>query len=276
MFSAVKKQLFKVKRRECAGLTFVSHHSVLDQVAKDIVQGLRQSAYRELGPATIFCGAHRQYGKNTKVGSRVFIQTEHLSDGSENELWGAQNAKHVTNILANLEAADAFLDLSSANTGFYANRSLPKALREKIVFGPKIFPSTVQPFQDRPDGRDIFFGDVSDRRRQVLRNHSNWRVHVLEKNTYGDALGSALAEARSVLNVHAVSAVYSEAPRLLSAVLAGKAVVSEPLETPFVANVHYLDIRDSQKISFAAAYEQLTEMTARDCAFDDFLKTHVF
>ena len=68
-------------------------------------------------------------------------------------------------MLANLLICDLMLDLSIYNKKAY--RWLPGALKNKIVFGPKIFPSAPVKHIEG-NGTSVFFGTVNARRKKLI------------------------------------------------------------------------------------------------------------
>jgi hypothetical protein len=90
----------------------------------------------------------------------------------------------------------------------------------------------------------LFFGAPNQRRAEIIRRLRDAGVAVQEarKKTFGEALRAAMVSGSAVLNLHFDDGIYSEAPRILKAMLAGLPLVSEDLAPPFQPGVHYLTL----------------------------------
>ncbi|MGA0827657.1 MAG: hypothetical protein ACO3PW_09925 [Gemmobacter sp.] len=167
---------------------------------------------------------------------RIALQTEQLADAQGRPLWAARLGRELGGVLGR---CDALIDLSPFNANAYAR--LPPADRARVLFGPYIFPDRIPDFVPGTGPELVFFGALNPRRAAALARISARRpVRVLPPGTFGPALMAALAPAAGILNLHFAEGEYTEAPRLLTALMAGKPVYSEPLAPPLVPGRHYL------------------------------------
>ncbi|MBN8632519.1 MAG: hypothetical protein J0L76_16900, partial [Rhodobacterales bacterium] len=170
---------------------------------------------------------------------RVGLQTEHILDRDGNRMWRFVKRRQ-RRVFA--QSYDALLDLSPDNATAYD--FLEADLRQKIQFGPHIFPDDdiEHEFVDAPP---LFFGSLNDRRRGILDRLKSVRpLEIASHGTFGAGLDKLLAAHGSVLNIHYQEAEYAEYPRFLKAYLAGKPFISEPLSAPLVAGLHYLELNE--------------------------------
>lgn len=248
-------------------LVLLSCHPVLDQVAQDIARGVAPEALPELD-IVVCVGAHKRFkGLRRRTGIKVCIQTEHFFDANGKPLW---RKRRWGRILTNLLMCDHLLDLSPYNEPAY--RWMPRWLRKNVVFGPKIFPS--KPVnQSHGNGKAVFYGALNKRREAQLSAHDDYTT--LGKDVFGPALDVAIAQASAVLNVHFSEGVYTEYPRLLSAYLAGKPLVSEGLSPELIAGRHYLALGVPLNTdALASVFDNFSAEFAAKNRFTDFLTAH--
>ena len=219
-------------RLQADGITLVATHRVLQDVAHDLLQSWGEAGALAR-PVVLHVGAHRSerladQGNALQIG----IQTEQMHDEAGQKLWKAFGKARLSRMVQHF---DLILDLSGANAPAYD--ALPPQERAKVRFGPWIFPSDPPPA--RPPGRGLLFVGAPNERRSRALEALGDRVVRMPDGTFGPAVARALEEAGGLLNLHYEDGVYSEYPRLLKAVLAGRAVWSERLAAPLVEGVHY-------------------------------------
>lgn len=222
-------------------LRFICHHSVLNQVAQDIMAGLPQDFRTESRRVNVICGAHHPMTLEWMVpGRKLAIQTEQFFDANGDPLWSYANKAYIELARIAAEKSDIVLDLSACNEALYDELKLSSETRSKILFGPHIFPSEPVAFNTGRNDDYVFYGDSGgERRPDVLQVPRDFGIEVVPNGVYGEKLSKVVSVAKGVVNIHYQTGVYTEAPRLLSAYLHGKAVISEELSAPFVKNVHY-------------------------------------
>ncbi len=226
-----------MKRRKqsilrAGSVQFVACHSVLADFARDLARALG-AAPEVRRPVVIHVGAHlssRLPGHEDAL--QIGLQTEQILDATGKEMWFSFDSRRIEGLVSEF---DLVLDLSIHNAPAY--RSLPVSDRARVKFGPHIFPDHPLPTLE-PGQRLLFAGAVNSRRRSALDDLGS-RARVLEDGTFGEAADLALIAAEGMLNLHFVDGVYTEYPRLLKTVLAGRALWSEPLAEPFVEGLHY-------------------------------------
>ncbi|MGI3185245.1 hypothetical protein [Nioella aestuarii] len=226
--------------RTRGNLTFLSVHPVLDQMARDILGGLPDAAC-DGPPTTVYCGVHQEFGDAwSRPGFRIAIQTEQLYEAGGAALWPSRKRSNLQRILKAVRRSHRVLDLSACNAAFYdAELGLPKN-RQKLSFGPHIFPDTPLPYTPPTKDGILFFGWTGGKRRKsVLQGIEGVEVTLVADGTFYDALDRMIRDHRAVLNIHFEAGVYTEAPRLLSAYVCGKPVISELLDPGFEPRVHY-------------------------------------
>ena len=216
-------------------VVFCAHHPIL----RDLAATLAGAAYDlPRGRAIeVLVGAHDFARRRAAGPVRIALQTEQLADAGGSPLWAARLGRELGGLLGR---CDAVLDLSPFNAPAYDR--LPAADRKRVVFGPFIFPDRAPAFDPGTGPELVFFGAINPRRAAALERIAARRpVRVLPPGTFGAALMAAIAPAAGILNLHYADGTYTEAPRLLTALLAGKPVHSEPLAPPLEVGRHYLD-----------------------------------
>lgn len=249
------------------GLVFAARHRVLADVAVDLSRSLPENHGYE---ATIFLGLHMFFGLPDVEGARLGIQTEQLLDAAGTPMWRAFDSGRRRRLTS---AMSGVLDFSLTNAPAYADMR-PKR-REKIMFGPYVFPSRPVPFRAAGEGI-CFAGSQSGRRAEIiaqLKQHTP--VDVASRGTFGAGLAERMQNSAGVLNIHFAEGVYSEVPRILKAYLAGKILYSEELADPFVAGRHYLPLSDLPVPSVppAQVHENFQQDIASRYPFTTFLET---
>jgi len=248
-------------------LTILSCHPILDQVAADIAKGIEVEVLPDKD-IVVCIGAHKRFkGLKRKTGFKICVQTEHFLDERGQALW---RKPRWFRMLANLLICDLMLDLSIYNKKAY--RWLPGALKNKIVFGPKIFPSAPVKHVEG-NGTSVFFGTVNARRKKLIG--ASEAYVTLDEGIFGAALDEKIANASAVLNVHFSAGVYTEYPRLLSAYLAGKPLVSETLSPELEVGRHYIALGGQMNTeSFAKIFANFSTEFAAHNRFTDFLVSY--
>lgn len=245
-------------------LRFVARHPILSDLAT-IFAGY------DLGPladrkASVYVGVHSFTKRILPPGFRIGIQTEQFFDANGHNLWGTQSRWRI---LRQAWQYDVLLDLSPLNRPAY--EFLPALLKRRLRFGPHIFPSRLPAFHPGEAGAPLlFFGAINPRRQQVL-DRMGRTVRVLPYGIYGAQLTAEIMAAKGVLNLHFSNGVYTEYPRLLTALMHGKALWSEMLAEPLVAGRHYVPLAQAEQTDGAAEYAGCTVEFAQAHRLQDFL-----
>ncbi|SDD81719.1 hypothetical protein SAMN05421538_102502 [Paracoccus isoporae] len=207
---------------------------ILTQVGRDICNGLRLDAAQEM---TMFIGAQLFEPPPDTRGLRIGLQTEHFFDESGAALWSRFPPRMIGAVI---QRYDVLIEMSFCNAPLYAH--LPPELRRKVAFGPYIYPDFQPDF--RPGtGRPVFFGTPTDRRKARIRGmRKRLKIDRMPRGTFSETLAGVLEPASAVINIHLKEGRYTEYPRMLSAYLNGKMVLSEPLASPLQMGVHYADL----------------------------------
>jgi len=117
-----------------------------------------------------------------------------------------------------------------------------------VVFGPYIFPSKKNLFIFKSGGFiNLFYGGVNERRQEIIEN-LNLNYEIVS-GVLGIELKKIVSESLAVLNIHFQDGVYTEWPRLFSALLCGKVVISERLAKPLEPNIHYITIEKHSDVN---------------------------
>lgn len=251
----------------------VSPVPLLDDFAADLAATITEPVGLDV---ELRIGIHlpRRVAANAPKGRRsllIGVQTEHLLDTTGQPM---RQAHYADKVLSHLARYDVILDLSEANRPIYAD--LPDDLRARIHFGPHIYPSAMPLLSMHPGKPLLFFGTSSPRRAKKIAalREAGVAVEEVRKRTFGDALRTQMGAGSAVLNLHFDEGIYTEAPRILKAVLAGLPVVSEPLAAPFQADVHYLslDSAASGAERLAESYDNLVRLLGTDYTLAGFLR----
>lgn len=214
-------------------LSIISNHPVLNQVARDIFSGIDEASLHRKN-ISLYIGTHRKFGRALSTRDfKIGLQTEHYFDDAGQAMWRRQ--RHWRTIQQCLRY-DAILDLSIANKPHYA--WLPKFLREKVTYGPYIFPCHPVNYCKGTQSELVFFGSINERRASLLEKLPEGYVAVLG-DKFGGELRKAILQSRGVLNLHYVDRIYTEYPRLLSCYLSGKVFFSEKLSRDLQAGIDY-------------------------------------
>jgi hypothetical protein len=221
-----------IKVLQAGNISVTGNHVVLEDLARDLVRSL--DGCPEISkPVIIHVGAHRSRRliDQTKA-IQIGIQTEQMCDTSGRPLWKLFSRQRLSRMIKEF---DVILDLSFDNAPAYD--SLPDTGVSKLRFGPNIFP--LRPPATRPPGKGLLFvGAMNERRRDSLRLLGTRAVQV-PPGTFGRDLDRAIEQAEGLLNLHYFEGVYTEYPRILKAVLSGRALWSEPLASPMREGTHY-------------------------------------
>ena len=254
-------------------VTLVSPVPVLDDFAEDLAATITGPVGVDI---ELHVGLHkpgrlRSFAPPYRQGLLVGIQTEHLFDATGNLLWQS----HLTEkIVHQVQKYDAVLDLSFANQKAYA--SLSALPRSALHFGPHIFPQSPPAMAAATGSPTLFVGALNERRQALLDGLERGGLSIarVPPNTFRASLKKALAKASSILNLHFAEGCYTEAPRLLKAVLAGKPVVSEDLAHPFVSGQHYLplDQASADQAALRASYEKMVSLLSEQYSLAGFLR----
>lgn len=244
-------------------LRFVSPHPVLSEVARDLARCVTSDDALAL-PVDIWMGAHKRWPFERETGRRVLaIQAEQIFDADGRDMWRRIRRKHL---LGMARRADLMLDLSVHNCPAYG--IWPRLFPRRFLFGPHVFPSA--PPARRPGEGVVFYGTANDRRAALLAERP--AIRALPRDTFGAALAREVAAAAAVANLHFSDGRYTEVPRLLSAYLAGKPLISENLAAPFEPGQHYVPLdAPLHDAALDRAFEGLTRLAAA-YRFEDVLR----
>ncbi|NHF73827.1 hypothetical protein [Paracoccus xiamenensis] len=212
---------------------------------------------------TVYVCAHALFPE-TDEGVSLGIQTEQYYDENGAKLWGDVPDQNISQMF---DRYDHVLDWSYANKGRYEGLTQG----DRLHFGPWVFPNEQVQFVPG-DAPFVFFGNMAERRRSVLRELAERvRIDILPKGSFGEVLSEAIRDSQGILNVHFDNGIYSEVPRILTAYHAGKAVVSEPLAQPFEAGKHYIPLDDPYSFNPEEIFRNMEKLAAR-YRFAEFLK----
>jgi len=259
----------KLNELRLGSLTVLSSHPVLDQFARDLVAGLRIENIPK-GKVTVYVGLHRKFGIHIfRSGKRLAIQTEQYFDADGKKMW--RRMKRWRTLKAAL-VNHRILELSPANKPHYD--FLPTFLRRRVDFGPYIFPCSKPDFRPGDNDAFLFFGEINGRRRALLSDRLGVPVEIAPHGTFGEDLQKIVAQAAGILNLHYVDGRYSEMPRLLSACLAGKAVMSEPLGDEVFLGRDYIGLGQFPTVDDArSVYDSFWQNFAANYRFSCFLRS---
>ena len=260
----------------------LSRNKVLHQLGLDILEGLSDSDLQNLPNTIVIVGCHHSFSHSLirvlarKSNFVVAIQTEQFFDANQRPLWGSPTSKNATDtLLQNLRFVDTLLDISENNKKWYEDLGLSQSELKKLHFGPFVFPTEKRSISSASKGKHIFFGNLNERRRQFLNKLGDGKIAIVQDGTYGDRLADELAKSKGVLNLHYSEGVYTEVPRLLTAYLSRKPVVSEKLATPFVAGVHYIDVNEKWADIDRHVYDNFSDLVTKQFSFAAFLRAAV-
>jgi hypothetical protein len=254
-------------------VTLVSPVPVLDDFAEDLGATISHPVGVDV---ELHIGLHRpgrlrSFAPPGRKGLLIGIQTEHIFDAVGHLMWQGHLKEKIVD---QVRKYDAVLDLSFANRKAYG--SLPATATSPLHFGPHIFPQAPRAMAVATGSPTLFVGAVNERRQALLDRLEQGGLAIarVPPNTFRKSLRSALAKASSVLNLHFAEGSYTEAPRILKAVLAGKPVISEDLAHPFVAGQHYLplDQAGAGEAALRACYERMVSLLSAQYSLSGFLR----
>lgn len=227
-----------MKRKD--GIRFFSKHKILKDVLGDLMKCLNQEASRL--KLDVQVGVHNvELGRSERP--LVGIQTEHLYTAGDDLGWMDISREQL---LSNFNACDYIIDFSYRNIRFY--QEIEGFDLGKLIAGPYIFPDFLPEACDPTDNRPIFVGTLKRRvsRQERLAKYSRTREIHVEENMFGAELDAALRNASAMINIHNTPSIVTELPRLLKAYLNGSILLSEPLDTPFIAGRHYVELKEGE------------------------------
>lgn len=254
-------------------VTLVSPVPVLDDFAEDLGATITKPVGVDI---ELHVGLHRpgrlkSFAPPDRQGLLVGIQTEHLFDAAGTPLW---QGHLMGKIVRQVPKYDVVLDLSVANRKAYG--ALSDQARSHLHFGPHIFPERPPVMAAAPGCPPLFVGALNERRQNLLDRLEGVGISIarVPANTFRSSLRAALAKASSILNLHFAEGSYTEAPRILKAVLAGKPIVSEELAHPFVLGQHYLplDQANAGQAALTASYEKMVSLLSEQYSLAGFLR----
>ncbi|MGB1234748.1 MAG: hypothetical protein ACPG5U_03320 [Planktomarina sp.] len=242
-----------------------SRHPVLSQLAKDIASGIADPRVLSL-PIDIYVGIHSFKWFRVRPGRySIGLQAEHYFDVTGRIV---QPGPKRSKVLSSALVFNRILDLSVGNQPVYD--WLPAKLKSKIDFGPHIFPKHDISFDVHNSPDLAFFGALNDRRAKVIASSSS-PVRQASNQIYGKDLTNFIKSCRAVLNVHYLDGIYTEYPRLLTAYLEGKVIVSDQLEL-LRAKQHYIPVEDISDPKFDGnIFDQFKREIAQTHTFEDYL-----
>jgi hypothetical protein len=261
-------------------VTFICPHSVMVQVAQDLSRGIGESDFSDCrAPILVYVGLHWNFGRHwLKRGYKIGIQTEHLYDECGSPMWGRRFFDLDINIDQAFMFLDGVLDLSIGNRAYYDGRKLPRSDRILSLFGPFVFPQERVNFSPGSTGSSpsaAFYGSLGakgTRRRNLIEAYNRVRIDIPKGAVFGSDLSDFIAPCDAVMNIHFEDGLYAEAPRLLSAYLHGKPVISEPLGMFFEANRHYMTLDDVDVKKFESVFEEFSLLVTSRYSFYDALR----
>lgn len=217
-------------------------HSYDHATTKEIVDLIVTSSSTQGLPfCDLFWGIHRIVPPIKRNRPRIGVQTEQLYDQLGDQMW-----RQITfqSLIKKFLYYDRIIDINPTNWRAYQN--LPKFLKQRVIVGPYIFPSEPCEYKISQDGYVVFFGSLNERRQRIISELQRLLpVKVVPKNTYGVELDEHIGNATAILNIHYADGVYSEYPRILKAVLSGKVLISDELDSNLKANMHYIYISNN-------------------------------
>lgn len=247
------------------GIRLVARHPLLVDVAHDLATGLPSDTKLR---ATVVIGAHRSVPRR-EAEPLIMVQTEHYLDAAGQPMFRVAGRQQRRSFVDHF---DHVLDLSLANPPAY--QFLRAKKQRKITYGPYVFPADPVP-RSRGGKGLAFAGNVNDRRAEIIASLGS-SVTVLPRRTWGIDVHNAFAAAESVLNIHYIDSVVTEAPRLLKAYLAGKPVVSEALAEPIQMGRHAIPLGEAYDAArLDAVFDAFDHEIARKFRFVDFLEKAV-
>lgn len=261
----------KVFERRVGNIVFLSRHPLHQQIAEDIVAGLAPG-FSPSRRFIVYCGAHHRFRWHVlRPGIKIGLQTEQFFDDEGQQLWG-YNKSTLERTFALLKHVHVMLDLNETNKPAYAQ--VVGKDREKLLFGPYIFPDVPPPATPYEDERSIFFGAMGVGRRETIvpRLEAAGICDVVKTTTFGEALFQRVRRYRAVLNIHYMEGIYTEYPRLLSALLQGKPVVSEPLASNLTEGVHYVGLQSVESADYVAVYDAFAKHVCERYSFQKFVE----
>jgi len=258
---------------------FFSPHPILHEMVKDICAGLHGEEFKKSKLVFVFCGAHKKFAfASVPWGKKLFIQTEQLCTEDGEALWGSKKSHVVKSIKENIRQSDVFLDINFNNRPFYEAIDLSKVDKSKVDFGPYIYPRQIVDCKKEVANSVCFFGSLNKRREELVKEFcakSGLYVKIVPEKTYGANLKRIVSESAAVLNIHYEDAIYTEAPRLLTAYLHGKVLISEKISKPFQENVHYISLEAGSDIEYSQVFKNFTKLVTQNFSFAEFIRRRV-
>jgi len=260
-----------VFERRRGNLLILSRHKILDQVALDILNGLSDD-FSLPQKTIVYIGTHKPFGWDYfRRGFKIGVQTEHFQDENAKPLvrFGIKFRKTVKSYAR----FDAILEMYTNNKPLYD--TLPEEIRAKTTFGPFIFPTKAPEYSPEGDGKVIFFGTLaSEHRKNCVSRIPPEKLTVLTEVLFGNDLLEEITKHSAVLNLHFIEGVYTEYPRLVTALYAGKPVVSEELSSDLRPGVHYVLLEDLDKTHDPKAiFENFAAKVTTEYSFEGYIQS---
>jgi len=256
--------MYEIKK---GNLRFFSRHQALNQDAYNMASMITAPKVLNL-KINIYVGIHKFRKKYLKKsGYHLGVQTEQLYDEFGNQMWRKQRKYRL---LRDLMIYDRILDFSDHNKLSY--QWLLKRFQSKIDFGPYIFPKKTIDISPFSKEKYIFYGSLNAHRNEIIEKIGHNLIKIVKTDTYGKELSEKIFDHKAVLNIHYKEGIYTEWPRVLSAYLHGKVVVSEKLSSILEPGTDYILINDIlKKNNYEKIFNNFNNKIIKNYAIEDYL-----
>lgn len=261
-------------------LVFICPSRFMVQLAKDLICCLRHDDFpRHEKHVLIYVGVHYNFGRcRFWNGYKIGLQTEQIYDETGKVMWGANRFDNQANIEQAFMFLDGLLDLNVGNLAFYKSERQAGSKPVKLVFGPFVFPGKkidFLPGSTVSAPSVLFYGSLGaqgSRRRSILKKFDRFKVVMPDRGVFGDDLSRIMKRCDAVLNIHFDDGVYAEVPRLLSAYLHGKPMMSEPLGKFFEVSKHYLSLEHGDLKDCRTVFDEFSQLVTSEYTFSSALR----
>lgn len=217
-------------------MQFYAKHWVLNDIKEYLKNEFNENNLNHAS-ADVYVGVHEWVCdpiKNERL--NIGIQTEHFADSCAQKLPTDRSFFYKFFILLKY---DLILDINENNGSSYG--MLKTLFRKKLILGPYILP--IKKIKYIPSGdRFALLSNTPEIYERIPKGIVS-NTDIIKGLSWHEAI-FWYENCRAIINLHRFDGIYTEWPRFIMAMLAGKVLYSEPLSPPLVAGVHYVPLSE--------------------------------
>lgn len=237
-------------------MQFHAKHWILNDIKEYLKNECNENNLNHAS-ADVYVGVHEWVFdpiKNDRL--NIGIQTEHFTDYCARKLPSNRSFFYKLSILLKY---DLILDINENNGSSYG--ILRTLFKKKLILGPYILP--VKKIKYISSGNRFALlsntPEINERMPKGIVSNTD----IIKGLSWHEAI-FWYENCKAIINLHRFDGIYTEWPRFIMAMLAGKVLYSEPLSPPLVAGVHYVPLNeDLNNYNLDSIYENNMKIMER-------------